>query len=74
MANHYITMLNLLLTSKQRCESVYKRNGMEYREYMYTKTGELNNLLCGIKKKNNLTLPNYIHVYNNSFFLSIRCA
>ena len=51
MANHYITMLNLLLTSKQRCESVYKRNGMEYREYMYTKTGELNNLLCGIKKK-----------------------
>ena len=51
MANHYITMLNLLLTSKQCCESVYIRNCMEYREYMYTKTGELNNLFCGIKKK-----------------------
>ena len=57
MANHYITMLNLLLTSKQRCESVYKRYCMEYREYMYTKTGELNNLLCGIKKKNQLNTP-----------------
>ena len=66
MANQYITMLNLLLTSKQRCESVYIRNCMEYREYMYTKTGELNNLLCGIKK-NQLNTPKLYTIIHFSY-------